>query len=86
MDNLEEIRKQIDDVDAQIAPLFERRMDLVDKIAAYKQAQGMPVLAAVREADWRMGLPHAVLALSVLGLGLYAHPVVEAAARIAGLL
>ena len=39
----------------------------------------------LREADWRMTLPHILLALAVLTLGLYAQPVVAAAARIAGL-
>ena len=45
------LRAQIDRSDGDLQTLFERRMDLVDKIAAYKQAQGMPVLAAVREAE-----------------------------------
>ena len=42
-------------------------------------------LASVREADWRMSLPHAVLAAGCLVFGCWARPILDAAARIAGL-
>ena len=41
MEQLDVIRKQIDEVDAQIAPLFERRMELVREVTAYKTAHGL---------------------------------------------
>ncbi len=41
--------------------------------------------AAVREADWRMSLPHVLLALGCLVFGCFAQPILDAAARIAGL-
>lgn len=42
-------------------------------------------LAAVREADWRMTVPHLILAAGCLVLGCWPRPILEAAARIAGL-
>lgn len=60
---------------------------LVPAVRAWFPRQGgeNPRLDSFREADWRMTLPHILLALAVLTLGLYAQPVVAAAARIAGL-
>ena len=49
MENLEEIRKEVDAVDAQLAPLFERRMELIRRIAAYKKAHGLGVSDPARE-------------------------------------
>ncbi len=49
MDRLQEARKIINDVDAQMAQLFVRRMQAAEMVAAYKQAHGMPVLDATRE-------------------------------------
>lgn len=46
---LDEARREIDAVDAEMAALFCRRMDAVRKVAAYKQANGLPVLDAARE-------------------------------------
>lgn len=47
--NLEEYRKQIDIVDDEIVRLFQERMGIAAKIAAYKKAQGMPILQPARE-------------------------------------
>ena len=49
MDLLEEARQIINEVDAEMAKLFVRRMDAVKMVAEYKQAHGMPVLDATRE-------------------------------------
>ena len=49
MDLLEEARKTINEVDEEMARLFERRMEAVAKVAAYKKAHGLPVLDAARE-------------------------------------
>ena len=51
MEQLEVIRKQIDEVDAQIAPLFERRMELVREVTAYKTAHGLATADPSREDD-----------------------------------
>ena len=42
-------------------------------------------IAGVREADWRMSLPHLILAAGCLVFGCWTGPVLDAAARIAGL-
>lgn len=47
--NLDEIRKQIDEIDGQILELFCRRMNLVKEVAAYKIENGLPVLRPERE-------------------------------------
>lgn len=48
-DPLGAARREIDAVDAEMAALFCRRMDAVRRVAAYKQANGLPVLDAARE-------------------------------------
>lgn len=49
--NLEEIREQIDEIDAQILELFCRRMDLVKHVAEYKIEKGLPVFHPGREQN-----------------------------------
>ncbi|WP_367924208.1 bifunctional chorismate mutase/prephenate dehydratase [uncultured Ruthenibacterium sp.] len=49
MDELLKARAVIDEVDAQMAELFCRRMDAVQSVAAYKKEKGLPVLDASRE-------------------------------------
>ena len=43
MDALEQARREIDTVDAQLAALFERRMKAVLSVAEYKKAHGLPI-------------------------------------------
>ena len=50
MDALEQARAEIDAVDAELAALFERRMAAVLSVARYKQAHGLPIFDASREA------------------------------------
>ena len=50
MDALEQARREIDTVDAQLAALFERRMAAVLQVAEYKRAHGLPIFDAAREA------------------------------------
>ena len=63
MDALEQARREIDTVDAQLAALFERRMKVVLSVAEYKKAHGLPVFDAAREkvvldkAEARIGDP-----------------------------
>ena len=47
--DLDEIRKNIDLADRELVAAFCRRMDLVREVAAYKIANGLPVLQAGRE-------------------------------------
>ena len=49
MNDLELARKEIDEIDEEMARLFERRMAAVEKIAAYKKENGLPVLDPARE-------------------------------------
>ena len=51
MDGLQEARKIINEVDAQMAELFVRRMRAAEMVAEYKQAHGMPILDAAREEE-----------------------------------
>ena len=51
MDGLQEARKIINEVDAQMAELFVRRMRAAEMVAEYKKVHGMPVLDAAREAE-----------------------------------
>ena len=48
---LEELRRQIDEIDAELIGLIQRRMDVAAGIAAYKRENDLPVLDASREAD-----------------------------------
>lgn len=48
-EDLEQIRAQIADVDAQMAQLFVRRMELAQSVARYKKEYGLPVFDAQQE-------------------------------------
>ena len=50
MDLLQQARTEIDDIDAQMAALFERRMRAVTDVARYKAQTGKPVFDPEREA------------------------------------
>ena len=43
-------RARIDEIDAQIIELFERRIHIAADVAVYKRATGKPVLDKAREA------------------------------------
>ena len=47
--DLTDYRKQIDAIDSQMVALFRQRMEIAAEFAAYKQANGLPVLDAARE-------------------------------------
>ena len=51
MQELCESRKQIDEIDRQIADLYCRRMAVSQEVAAYKLAHDLPVLDAAREQE-----------------------------------
>lgn len=46
---LEALREEIDQIDVQMVKLFTQRMEAVRQVAQYKQARGLPILAAGRE-------------------------------------
>lgn len=48
---LEEIRKQIDEIDRQLLPLFMARMDCAKQVAEIKKEQKLPVFNAQREQE-----------------------------------
>lgn len=50
MTHLEKARQEIDAIDKEMAQLFERRMDAVRSVAAYKKQNGLPIEDAAREA------------------------------------
>ena len=43
MKDLKYYRDQIDEIDAQLVDLFEKRMEVVLKVAEYKKANNIPV-------------------------------------------
>lgn len=47
--DLQELRKEIDKLDAQIVELLQQRMDVAAGVAEYKRVNNMPVLDAGRE-------------------------------------
>ena len=49
MNLLEEARKEINEVDAQMAELFVRRMRAAEKVAEYKKQHALPILDPARE-------------------------------------
>lgn len=51
MTDLEKARQTIDQVDREMARLFEQRMDAVRLVAEYKMDRGLPVEDRVREAE-----------------------------------
>lgn len=49
MNELENLRERIDAIDKEMIALFEKRMDVVADIAAYKIKNNLPVLNQNRE-------------------------------------
>ncbi|MBQ4089613.1 MAG: chorismate mutase [Clostridia bacterium] len=47
--DMTDYRKQIDEIDAQLTALFQKRMDTAAQIAAYKKENGLPVFDPARE-------------------------------------
>lgn len=48
---LEEIRKEIDQIDEQLLPLFLKRMECAGKVAEIKKGKNLPVLNVAREQE-----------------------------------
>ena len=50
-DKLASARKEIEEIDREIAQLYLRRLEAVKPIAAYKKEHGLPVFDGKREDD-----------------------------------
>lgn len=48
---LNELRKEINDIDSEIVRLFQRRMEVAANVAEYKKEHSLPVLDAARERE-----------------------------------
>ena len=51
MRDIAEIRAEIDEIDAGLTKLFERRMTVSKEVAEYKKANGLPTLNSAREKE-----------------------------------
>ena len=51
MDELKELRQEIDAIDRQMVELFRQRMDVTHRVGEYKAARGMAVLDQARERE-----------------------------------
>lgn len=51
MGYLEELRREIDDVDKKLVELFQKRMEIVSNVAKYKIENDLPVLNSLREEE-----------------------------------
>lgn len=51
MNALDNYRKEIDEIDAQITRLFLRRMGVTEKVGEYKRSHGIPILDSGRERE-----------------------------------
>ena len=49
MNDLQTLRKQIDEIDKEMAILFNKRMKVVEKIKAYKKANNLEIFDKERE-------------------------------------
>ena len=49
MDELQDLRREIDAIDRELVELFRRRMDVTARVGAYKRERGIPVLDQERE-------------------------------------
>lgn len=49
--DLQDLRQQINEIDAQLVPLFLKRMGISLEVAKYKQAHNKPVLDKIRERE-----------------------------------
>lgn len=51
MEELELLRKQIDEIDEKLVELFESRMELATRIGAIKEEKGLEILNSKREEE-----------------------------------
>ncbi|MCL2056412.1 MAG: chorismate mutase [Oscillospiraceae bacterium] len=51
MTDLKGILEELDGVDDQLMHLFLRRMEIIDRVSAYRLSRGIPVMEPVKEHD-----------------------------------
>lgn len=51
MNSLDNYRKEIDKIDKELVEIFERRMDLANKVAEYKKENNLPIFNGAREEE-----------------------------------
>ena len=51
MNELQKAREIINEIDAEMARLFEKRMRAAEMVAQYKKENGLPILDAGREDE-----------------------------------
>lgn len=51
MSKLDDLREKIDDIDAQMIALFEKRMDVTKQVGEYKKEHDLPILDRKREEE-----------------------------------
>ena len=51
MKNLEEARKEIDDIDGRLVPLLKRRLEIAGDVLRAKIEKGLPILDPARERE-----------------------------------
>ena len=51
MKDIKELRQEIDGIDREILELFEKRMEISERMASYKQKEGLPVQDKAREKE-----------------------------------
>ncbi|KEI16819.1 chorismate mutase [Clostridium haemolyticum] len=51
MDDLKELREEIDLIDNKLISLFQKRMEAVLKVAEYKKNNNLPILNTSREQE-----------------------------------
>lgn len=51
MNELEKYREEIDEIDKQLIELFERRLNVVAKVADYKAEKELPIYNSDRESQ-----------------------------------
>jgi len=51
MEDLKDIRSEIDKIDDELARLLRRRLEIVDRVAKVKRERGLPVLDPRREKE-----------------------------------
>jgi len=50
VNELEQCRKEIDEIDRELSTLFERRMDVAVRVANYKKENNLPIYDEERES------------------------------------
>ena len=48
---LNDLRKEIDAIDAELVKLFTQRMEVSSKIAGYKKEKSLPIFVPARERE-----------------------------------